>query len=744
MELFSKENFTASAHAGGRWSLLEEVAGHENGTAVFFAAQLDALLSTARSRQSTGNAVTRDPGLHGPAGDTQPTSLLALLEDGSPITVAEWVEHCAMPEHARELSQVVAKHRSEWTLDLVADASNRIALRGVPQALRAKLFPASFALPGLDTDTYHYFHPLRVVEWLRTGIDVTLHDLPSDARDGVSLVLVLGGAEFELARQDADSHRLRLVLGDGDERASGQWIARGMLRLGGIDTQHPEIEVELTRHAVTRLTLTQPGGDAHTVRAIGTQRFGLAFAGREILVKKGEEHIVHLPADRGGPLDDLACSKAKVVLEARYNVVAPERLSVAIPEGFVVESLDVSGVEVEVPAGGWQAGSCVEVPLTAKARPQLLATASTVLVAATLAPASHARTNGSVRIEVAGGDLVDPVAGAWELAQRDIPAGARGQDVAKLQVYLSQILCGRFGCLRGSGPVGTVDGDYGNATGLALWRFLLHYRPLASVKTKAGTVQLDGAVRGSAEIETHAGELQKQHGGPTVTQELLDVIVSFYRLPFIGVSCSMVVAEPKLSLSIPELAKPWSAWNSKQRTRIVPLADAVELHLRAEVTCVVPGDLSSVAVTLELVDGAAYRLTTPTSLSLSELVARGVTLVPSGDLDAAKAKPALVIRTDGGGQLAAIELGGATDVRAGGTEVGLDAAILQTWLKQRRNAKGAPHFAGNVDGRFGSGSMTALDAFCAEAYAKTDKPTYAEILERLRTGEQSFGKAVGQ
>ena len=108
--------------------------------------------------------------------------------------------------------------------------------------------------------------------------------------------------------------------------------------------------------------------------------------------------------------------------------------------------------------------------------------------------------------------------------------------------------------------------------------------------------------------------------------------------------------------------------------------------------------------------------------------------VPSGELDVPKAEPKLVVWALAGAEVVSMNLGGATDVRARGMEVGLDAALIQKWLTQRTNKKGKPYLGG-VDGEFGDGSKAAFDAFFADTYKKRDKPPYAEILELLARDE---------
>jgi hypothetical protein len=756
VQLFSPEDLTIVTQSGGRWSRFEETLGPGNSTADFFKAQLDALLSAARSKQSAGGSVTSDPSLQGPAGDGQATSLLSLVADESPVTGEEWKAHCAVPENARELSQVVVKHRSEWMIDLVVDASNKVPIGGIPLALRKALFPKPPGLPGLESDTFWFYHPLRFIEWLRTGIDVGLHDVPTSKRDKVRLSLVLGDLQFDLVRQgDSDNYRLRLVLGDpaddGDQTDDDDTpgTSRGVLIISGIDTTNPEIEVELKRCSVTGLTLTEPGGHASVAATIGAANFGISFRRNNIAVAKGEEHLVHLLRDQGGPLDDLACSYATLTAEARYNVVAPERLSITVPgEGFVLQSLEVVGADLEEPPGGWSSGTSYDLAFTKEvqedecAYDDLVTSSSCVFVKAVVRCTSKTSTREPVSIELSGGDLVKPVVGEWEIVQRDIPFDVRGQDVAKLQVYLSQIVCGRFGCLRGreKGPIGTVDGHYGEGTSLALWRFLLNYRPFAAgtkIATKSGEVELDALPRDETEIDTMAAELHKAHRGPTVTQELLDIVVDHYRLPFVGVACSITVDEPDLMPGVPELGDKWDDWSGTRRSRIVPLRDAVQLQFTVDAITDAPGDLSSVEVTVELQNAPEYRLLTPSRTTLADLVEVGLRLAPSGELTAKDAKPRLCLRAATGGELTSIALGGAHDLRTGGGHTGLDGAIVQKWLTKFAK-RGKPYLAAKVDGAFGSASQKALKDFHATELGKKDESTYPQILELLWTGGESF------
>jgi hypothetical protein len=585
-------------------------------------------------------------------------------------------------------------------------------------------------------------------------VDVGLHDLPASIRDAVSVVLRLGDAEFELVRQGTDDNfRLRLVLGDGADEGDGEddddnaGTSRAVLVLNGIDTANPEIEIELRRNSVTGLRFTQPGGSASAVRAVGQGAFGMPFVSKGILGVQGEENIIHVLGDIGGPLEHLACSRATVIAEARYNVVAPQRLALTLPgDGFLVEAVEVSGATVDAPPGGWSGASSYDVALgspdgddddDACAEDRLVTSSATVLVKAIISPTVCTRSSAPVQMEVSGGDLLAPVAGEWTIVQRDIVYGARGGDVAKLQVYLTQILCGRFGCLRGSmGPVASVDGDYGLGTSLALWRFLLYWRgwsgPDQKVPTTAGEVELDGVTRTDDEIEVEAKALHDAHQGPTVTQALLDLVVSYYCLPYIGISIGAEIDPPILRVEIPEVTARWAKWSTASRTRVLPLADAIELHVTFELTCDAPGDLASVSAAVELEDGAAYRLVTSTK-TLADLVSHGVTLVPSGQL-APGTKPRLVVRTDEGAELVAIALGGATDVRVGATAVGLDAAMIQKWLVLYPDKRGKGYLA-SADGAFGDGSRKALESFRKDEFKNRDDPSYVDILEQLRLAE---------
>ncbi len=347
---------------------------------------------------------------------------------------------------------------------------------------------------------------------------------------------------------------------------------------------------------------------------------------------------------------------------------------------------------------------------------------------------SLARLTETLDIEVSGGDLTEPVTGSFELVQRDIMQGNKGQDVAKLQVYLSQIRCGPFGCLRGKDPVGSVDGDYGHNTGLALWRFLLNYRPWGgsrAIPAERGEAQLDGLAREHSEIDALATMFQEQYGGPNVTQDLLDVIVEHYRVPFIRVACSIAALKPKLEVSVPELNEKWDKWSSKQRTRVLPIPGLMELHFAVSVTSNAPGDLGTVGVTVDLEHGEAYTLASPGCTSLAGLVARGIKLVPSGKLSGDT--PQLVVHDETGVQLISLALGGSTDLRAKGTQKGLDAIVIQHWLKNRDNQQHKPYLSGKVDGDFGAGSKSAFDAFVADEFKKEDAPIYIQILESLRS-----------
>ena len=751
VEMFSTENIVAESNAGGRWEVYEEAAGLDNGTVPFFLENLEGVLSAGRSKQSAGGGVTS-------ADD--PATMLSVLEADEAVDPAEWIDLSSQPDNAREFSQVVAHHRSQWHLPIVQDAANRKALEKVPDWRRNPTFTAPLGTAGLEGDTFFYFHPLRLIEWCQTGIDVWVGDLPAGHGD-VSLVLEVAGGQFELLRSPGDDYySLRLILGDAadDDEQEGEddddvaGTCMGKLLLDGLDTEVTTLDVVLERNEVTRLSVVQPGGEVVPSREVGSGDFGSEIWPKEISVAEGAADTIHLFGDVGGPLSGMSCSRATLLATARFNLLMPQTLKISNPEaGLEIVDVKVTGAVIEPPSGGW--GSASEHELALQPTPdrydpdgesdaELFERAGAVTVRAEFALRNADGLSNSASIELSGGDLSTPVGGSVAVRSRDIELGAKGQDVAKLQLYLSQILCGDAPCLRGEdGGPPEIDGHYGSLTARALWRFLLRYRPFGatSIVSSTAAYAMDDNPRTPEAIEAALDDLIEACGGPAVLAPLRDAIVEHYRLPNVGVSCSVTLGEPRLQSTVPELPAKWKKWNNTQRTRIVPVLDAIELIVNVEASTSAPGDLYGLPVEVELVDAAEYQvlddgasLPSKYKTTLGVLIASGICLAPSGRLSGEKSKPRLVIRSEQGSEIADLTLGGAADVRARGTEVGLDAIVLQHWLKKAEKKKNKPYLAGSVDGEFGSGSKTAFDDFASKEFKKKDHPTYAEIVTLMR------------
>ncbi len=164
------------------------------------------------------------------------------------------------------LAEVVAVHTNEWTTPWgeVLKARDRGG-PGVAHAPLSDAWPSNAAALGLPDGKLRYYHPLRLLEWLTTGVAVRVHLLGTKPGDVAASLRIGGdagdGQEFDL-----------LATTGGDEVTCFQraLLARSLpsdgtvVRSATVAVHHtkaaiPEVPVTLRRGEITRVELCEPG-----------------------------------------------------------------------------------------------------------------------------------------------------------------------------------------------------------------------------------------------------------------------------------------------------------------------------------------------------------------------------------------------------------------------------------------------------------------------------------------------------
>jgi hypothetical protein len=642
------------------------------------------------------------------------------------------------------------------------------AVRNLPAGARARVWPTSTSLPGLQGGSYHFYHPLRLAEWLTTGLELSIHDIAKEELADFHPYLQLGDTTYELeASPSSPSYfRLRLLLGDtvecdlgGDDDApecgddEPPEANRGLIVLSGLPTMHDTLEVELVRQQVTRLSFTKPGVSVALVQApLDRRRLGIIVDERPVATRENATGI-DLLADLNDDLAFLSCSRASIVISIRYNVAMPEHVSLDLDgHDFMIENVTVLGATAEAPADGWASANAHELylvappePLDEDGEPRLHTASSNVQVRVDVVCVGTLDVSAWLAVSVAGGDLESTAEHTFELRTRTVQHEHVGDDVAKLQIYLSQILVADKACL----PSPAIDGAYGKSLSLALWRFCLRYAgskdwpaDLQTIRAKKGEHALDFVTRDAAAIDTEADALHRKLGGPIVDAPLLAAIVAHYKIPYIAVRCRLFVAgfEADPLLPFTTAHENWGDWDDAARSRVPPVTGSVVLHVRGVLESTAPGNLDDIQVQWAMLDAPEYELQDGASGGLGTLLQEGVHLVPTGELTQAKHHPVVAIQ---GGASAQLALGGAHDLTRGGA--GLDCALVQWWLTRFFDPKGNRYLVGKkdvpiVDGEFGNTSKSALKAFIKQEAEKNT--TYAQQLRYLSGGNPSASEAA--
>lgn len=722
VEMFSEHYIIPQGNAA-RWPTAKEVTGEQPGTQPYFDAQQRAImvkdrLSAAGQRGKACEQSTR--------------------------TCSEWAQYCI--ENHRMLSRIVAFHQSQWLIDWNAVAQQAdpahgmsTRVRPMPEIERKPLPLPELGIPGLSASSYYYYHPLRLVEWVTTGLEVAVRDYSEATGKALTCQLEIDGEPIELVRpyDDEALFRLRLVVGDPKGAARTKPGQQGVLVLDGLPTAPGKnrIPVLLKRGRIEPCSFTEPGGSFDLTQ--GPVGYGLPEHIEAL--RQSYADVVYLFADGNEKLGDSGVSGASVLASARYNLAMPTTVSVKLDgSGVMLAECDVGGAKASGPRS--------EMKLEPLEPPPAYPTqARDVDMRMRVLPTRSTSARATLTVAFSGGDLEEPFAAKLSIRTREIATGDQGEDVAKLQLYLSRIRAGNHPCyvelVDASGhPTRrrrTIDGHYGRGTAEALWRFILFFAPsddwpkaLAQIQTSTGEVKLDRTALNANTLEERAKQHLAAEAYPVVTADLIDQIVFRHQCPWVppAVVFGKVVRVPDGS-GPPGTPKKWEKWTTEQCTSLLPLETAQDA-LCLPVKLVENNGMNwwSFPVEVVLKDAQGYCLVDPVPRNFAQLMAKGVRLAPSGVVMRDGAEPVVeVYAYERELTMLSAKLGGTPNLHAAPVN-GLALAALQNLLAKRG------FYDGDIDGESGSKVKSALRK--AAKHYNTEPNQYVDLVWKLAMGGQ--------
>lgn len=665
---------------------------------------------------------------------------LAFGADGV-VQPDEWLAFCA--KNHRALSRLITVHKPEWKTDWSAEVG--ADTRGAHMSTRdrealaadvaeTRWWTDDLSLEGIASDDVFFYHPLRFIEWINTGIDFVLAGLDGK-KPRVKVQPLEGGGEIELTP---------------DSRQPGLFRYRTFVGEGGAKTEAPvRVTLENVETATPRFTVLVRRGELHTVRLIQPSVSQSIESPKSPIASEyhapvalGDPRGGFLLADGNAYLQSCGYAETTVAFKVNYNVRIPSKVSLKL-EGdasFRLYGHEVNGARATATPPPTAREITLELSDDATIAPVVESSIVegsrmyTLRVNVTTATTEVDRSAKLV-VTFTGGDLAAERKIEVPLATRTLAMGKRspprGEDIAKLQLYLSQIHadddlpCYRV-TARGENAdpqklgAAVIDGDYGKGLARALWRFIYTYGrlqgagvfPIATTKSDgtAGPAVLQAEVVGvSASLRegktptkvpdgsTSANELYARRVGafekkydhyPVVGKALIAEIVKRFRPPFVLPHID-VFLEQTLVVAPGTDAVVAADWNKDGR-----IGKSTLLPLSGD-TCVVKiawkgadtqrdGDLP---VVLEVSEASAYRflhgtLTTKIETTLRKVVAQSLyTLYSSQKLSTKPADNMLVVRTQDGRTIGERQLHGSRDLlKAQAGDGCRDAALVQAWL----------------------------------------------------------------
>lgn len=451
----------------------------------------------------------------------------AFGEDGV-VQPAEWIEFCR--RNHRALSRLITVHKPEWKTDWTAELTSTSRGRHATGAQRDALahdvaqmrwWKEDLSLEGITGDDVFFYHPLRFIEWVNTGLDF----LVAGVRDKTPKVRVRpleGGDEIELTAEDAQKaslFRFRTVVGEGSSKNEAPF----RVTLENVDTATKSFIVKVRRGAVHVVRLQEP-------RVTYEFANPLSLAERAYVIPvehSGSHRNGFLLADGNGALEGCGYDEISVVFKVGYNVRIPGSVTLAMQgdTSFTMSKIEVTGA---TPASPPQPGRSADLTLTDGTRITTAPDAVVVENARTYVLRVDIRTSttevdksAKLIATFSGGDLPSSKTIEVPVATRTISTSAKnpakGEDIAKLQLYLSQIhAADGLPCFRSGNAkeVVEIDGIYGRQLAAAIWRFVYTF-----CRNDPNHSRDDGNRNWSIPTTTSKGE-----NGPDATQSQIDAV----------------------------------------------------------------------------------------------------------------------------------------------------------------------------------------------------------------------------
>lgn len=266
------------------------------------------------------------------------------------------------------LSRLITVHRPEWAIPWeqvwqAKDTRGRSWSDGLPaltsagraekaqreaaqRALQAfRWWGDSLSLPGVeDVASVFFYHPLRFIEWLKTGIDLTAVGLarPEDA----AIELILDGESIPLDYDPVSgSWSFRTVLGDIRQGKNARLVLKS-----GFATENKEIEpVRIRRGEVATLSVVDPSLKVDVETDTSSSGFAVALK-QESIAYKGAAYLL---ADGNLHMAGSAYSRATFRVDVAYNVAPPDALTIEIAgDALRFATYAVTGIEVTADGDG--------------------------------------------------------------------------------------------------------------------------------------------------------------------------------------------------------------------------------------------------------------------------------------------------------------------------------------------------------------------------------------------------------
>lgn len=738
-EMFAGENLLPSDGPNGLWREIKAPDDAKPLTTDFYADVVSQILADPRladlaraERDGTGSV---DGG-----------------RDAVPIPAGQWRKFCSKPRVDRALSRIISVHPTEWAIDWEEVAKDNENIRWLKEntlGLAAGWWPTNLELAGLHSDAWTFYHPLRLLEWLTTGVDARIELTECKT---TAMQLELGGDVFEMSPGDGDEEaevfRIRTVVGDRAE------CVDAVVVLEGVNTANPRIPVTLERGELLDLWLCEPSAQIeHQPRPPHTS--GAVPAVFAPTLASESTGTVHLLADTSPHLATSGPSRASFVVEARYNIEMPDSLSVSLSDAsFSIERVELIGAE-PLPGDQVFGGTSFDCSLKPRGETPVSFTmhrmvSARVDVVCSDAAVGKDAAEATFCATFSGGDLMAPAKLDATVATRIVGDDARGQDVAKVQHFLHQIHVDTGACYRGkNGGTATVDGHAGAGTARAIWRFVLQFcaaedwdRSLSEIKGTKGSRALAPFEAPPEGIEAAASAALEEFGHPELGPKLIAEIVKHYGMPSVLPSVSLSVSAPTVDPALAELVE---AMGATGRSTMIPVAGkgvaSGPVNVDVTLETPVPGDPATVDVTISLGEDSPFSLVGDATRTLAKLLAGGIELAVNGTVSVDAKACLLTVGGPDDTTLGSVRLGGTRDLLAGGSNAKcLDGAQMQLWLLDYPVQAGVAtgFYSGDLDGEFGSGSGKALAAFQKQVAPEAD---YATLVELLAAGPPAAAAA---